>query len=180
MSWFVRCIFIIRFCFGICFMVCVRLQKCIYYWLMDTCMCVWVSDSCSTWHHKKAQNNAKKSPNTKFIETSIQPNAPKMWFTHTMRATFKSLLRLLTRCKPSQNVLPYKIWPPHFYGNTGWVKNVPSDEMWHYRTKSWDKWNPFAIDPDVHADLWYKNGIDRSRNSWAMSPALWAPENGLV
>ena len=25
------------------------------------------------------------------------------------------------------------------------------------------------IDPDVHADLWYKNGIDRSRNAGAMS-----------
>ena len=25
------------------------------------------------------------------------------------------------------------------------------------------------IDPDVHADLWYKNGIDRSRNALAMS-----------
>ena len=25
------------------------------------------------------------------------------------------------------------------------------------------------IDPDEHADFWYKNGIDRSRNAWAMS-----------
>ena len=54
--------------------------------------------------------------------------------------------------------------------------------MWHYRTKSWDKWN--HIDPDVHADLWYKNGIGRSRNAWAMSAwkrrTSFAPTQGLL
>ena len=40
--------------------------------------------------------------------------------------------------------------------------------------KSWDKLNPFSTYFDV--DLWYKNGIDRWRNAWAI-----APENeGLV
>ena len=30
-------------------------------------------------------------------------------------------------------------------GCTGWVKkNVPSDKIWHYCTKSWDKLNPFS------------------------------------
>ena len=33
------------------------------------------------------------------------------------------------------------------------------------------------IDPDVHADLWYKNGIDRSRNALAMS--AWKQRTGL-
>ena len=29
--------------------------------------------------------------------------------------------------------------------STGRVKkNVPSDKIWHYCTKSWDKWNPFS------------------------------------
>ena len=40
------------------------------------------------------------------------------------------------------------------------------------------------IDPDVHADLWYKNGIDRSRNAWAMSACKrrtsFAPTQGLL
>ena len=39
------------------------------------------------------------------------------------------------------------------------------------------------FDPDVHADLWYKNGIDRSRNAWAMSAwkrrTSFAPTQGL-
>ena len=39
------------------------------------------------------------------------------------------------------------------------------------------------IDPDVHADLWYKNGIDRSKNAWAMSAwkrrTSFAPTQGL-
>ena len=39
------------------------------------------------------------------------------------------------------------------------------------------------IDPDVHADLWYKNGIDRSRNAWTMSAwkrrTSFAPTQGL-
>ena len=38
------------------------------------------------------------------------------------------------------------------------------------------------IDPDVHADMWYKNGIDRLRNAWAMSAwkrrATFAPTQG--
>ena len=24
-------------------------------------------------------------------------------------------------------------------------KKVPSDQIWHYCTKSWDKWNPFSV-----------------------------------
>ena len=39
------------------------------------------------------------------------------------------------------------------------------------------------IDPDVHADMWYKNGIDWSRNAWAMSAwkrrTTFAPTQGL-
>ena len=39
------------------------------------------------------------------------------------------------------------------------------------------------IDPDVHADLWYKIGIDRPRNAWAMSAwtrrTSFAPTQGL-
>ena len=39
------------------------------------------------------------------------------------------------------------------------------------------------IDPGEHADLWYKNGIDRSRNAWAMSAwkrrTSFAPTQGL-
>ena len=39
------------------------------------------------------------------------------------------------------------------------------------------------IDPDEHADMWYKNGIDRSSNAWAMSAwkrmTTFAPTQGL-
>ena len=39
------------------------------------------------------------------------------------------------------------------------------------------------IDPAVHADLWYKNGIDRLRNAWAISAwkrrTSFAPTQGL-
>ena len=38
-------------------------------------------------------------------------------------------------------------------------------------------------DHDVHADMWYRNGIDRSRNAWAMSAwkrrTTFAPTQGL-
>ena len=39
------------------------------------------------------------------------------------------------------------------------------------------------IDPDAHADMWYRDGIDRSRNAWAMSAwkrrTTFAPTQGL-
>ena len=39
------------------------------------------------------------------------------------------------------------------------------------------------IDPDAHADMWYKDGIDRSRNTWAMSSwkrrTTFAPTQGV-
>ena len=57
--------------------------------------------------------------------------------------------------------------------------------MWNYRTKSWDKWNPFST-------YWswctcrfvvQNTGIDRSRNAWAMSAwkrrTSFAPTHGL-
>ena len=68
---------------------------------------------------------------------------------------------------------------------TGWVKkNVPSDKIWHYCTKSWDKWNPFS-------GYWswctcrfaVENSIDRSRNVWVISAwkrrTSFAPTQGL-
>ena len=62
-------------------------------------------------------------------------------------------------------------------------KKFPSDKIWHYRTKSWDKWYPFA----TYWSWWtfrfvYQNGIDRSRNAWAMSAwkrTSFAPTQGL-
>ena len=118
---------------------------------------------------------------------------PHLIVASPMRITKKSYLCMYETLCINEGINQYGVQVyVHKYGTNLEAKNIQGESKKMSPLTKCDTIAPHLeineirfrhIDPDVHADMWYKNGIDWSRNAWAMSAwkrrTTFAPTQGL-